>query len=256
MVSKPKMKETIRSISNVPIDFDLCSSLEDSPEGKKVINKYFLGVWDIFKLNDICNSYLLRKKKDVSKPITDNVRECLNKIADVFTILQETTYPLYLLKMNLTKVALDTDGDGPLARNLRDAANWFNSKIYEIENSQLDNDTLKVCANVAREATEEISKKTKRGDTTSSFAERRLIVDIAELYQNIHGEWPLRDSKLPDSAGPLDEIMTVLEVLLDCSALTKLISDFDTDLRERLEKEQNSKKKRETRTGFKRLITS
>jgi hypothetical protein len=157
--------------------------------------------------------------------------------------------------MNLNKVALDTD-DGPLARNLRDAAIWFNSKIYEIENSQLDNDTLKVCATVAREAIEEISKKIKRGDTTSSFAERRLIVDIAELYQNIHGEWPLRDSTLPDSTGPLDEIMTILGVLLDCGALTKLIRDFDTDLRERLEKEQNSKKKRETRTGFKSLITS
>ena len=239
MVSKPKMKETIWSISNVPIDFDLCSSLEDYPEGKKVISKYFSSVWDIFKLNYICNSYLIRKNKEISKPLTDNVRDCLNKIADVFDILQETTYPLYLLKMNLNKVALDTDG--PLSRNLRNTVNWFNSKIYELESSQLDNDTLSICANIAREAIEEISKKIKRGDSTFSFAERRLIDDIAELYQNIHGEWPLRNSKLPSSIGPMDEIMAILREILDCGSLTKLISDFEIDLRERIKKEQASK---------------
>ena len=239
MASKQKLKETIQRGNNVPIDFDLNSFLEKYPEGKKVISKYFSSVWDIFKLNDICNSYLIRKNKEISKPLTDNVRDCLNKIADVFVILQETTYPLYLLKMNLNKVALDTDG--PLARNLRNTANWFNSKIYELESSQLDNDTLRICASIAREATEEISKKTKTGDSTSSFAERRLIDDIAELYQNIHCEWPLRNSKLPSSIGPLDEIMTILGVILDCGALTKLISDFETDLRRRIKKEQASK---------------
>ena len=221
------------------MDFDLNSSLENYPERKKVISKYFSSVWDIFKLNDICRSYLIRKKKEIAKPITDNVRDCLNKIADVFDILQETTYPLYLLKMNLNKGAFDTDE--PHARNLRNTANWFTSKIYELETNQLDNDTLRICANIARETTEEISKKTKRGDSTSTFAERRLINDIAELYQNIHGEWPLRNSKIPGSIGPLDEIMTILGVILDCGTLTKLISDFDTDLRERMKKEQASK---------------
>jgi len=239
MASKQKLKETIQRGNNVPIDFDLNSLLEKYPEGKKVISKYFSSVWDIFKLNDICKSYLIRKNKEISKPLTDNVRDCLNKIADVFVILQETTYPLYLLKMNLNKVALDTDG--PLSRNLRNTANWFNSKIYELESSQLDNDTLRICANIAREATEEISKKIKRGDSTFSFAERRLIDDIAELYQNIHGEWPLRDSKLPSSIGPIDEIMTVLRVILDCGSLTRLISDFEIDLRERIKNEQASK---------------
>jgi hypothetical protein len=253
MASKEKMKETIRNESNVPTNFDLGSSLEEKSEGNKVISKYFSSVWDIFKLNDICSSYLIRKNKEISKPVTDNVRDCLNKIADAFTILQETTYPLYLLKMNLNKVALDADG--PLARNLRKTANWFNSKMYELENSQLANDSLKICADVAREATAEIAKKAKQGGSTSSFAERRLIVDIAELYQNIHGEWPLRDPKLPGPTGPLDEIMTILGMILDCGTLTKLISDFDTDLRERMAKEQVSKKTRENRTGFKKLIT-
>jgi len=236
MTSKQKLKETIQSANYVPIDFNLSSSLEDYPERKKVIRKYFSSVWDIFKLNDICISYLIRKKKEITKPLTDSVCDCLNKFADVFAILQETTYPLYLLKMNLNKVALDTEG--PLARNLQNIANWFNSKIYELESSQLGNDTLRVCATIAREATEEISIKAKRGDSTSSFAERRLIDDIAELYQNIHGEWPLRDSKLPSSIGPLDEIMTILGVILDCGTQTQLISDFDTDLRERIQKEQ------------------
>ena len=239
MASKQKLKEIIQRGNNVPIDFDLNSLLEKYPEGKKVISKYFSSVWDIFKLNDICKSYLIRKNKEISKPLTDNVLDCLNKIADVFVILQETTYPLYLLKMNLNKVALDTDG--PLAKNLRNTANWFNSKIYELESSQLDNDTLRICANIAREATEEISKKAKRDGSTSSFAERRLIDDIADLYQNIHGEWPLRNSKLPSSIGPLNEIMTILGVILDCGSLTKLISDFETDLRERIKKEQASK---------------
>ena len=239
MASKQKLKETIQRGNNVPIDFDLNSLLEKYPEGKKVISKYFSSVWDIFKLNDICKSYLIRKNKEISKPLTDNVLDCLNKIADVFVILQETTYPLYLLKMNLNKVALDTDG--PLAKNLRNTANWFNSKIYELESSQLDNDTLRICANIAREATEEISKKAKRDGSTSSFAERRLIDDIVDLYQNIHGEWPLRNSKLPSSIGPLNEIMTILGVILDCGSLTKLISDFETDLRERIKKEQASK---------------
>jgi len=252
MANKRKVKEPIWSASNIPIDFDLCSALEESAAGMKVISKYFSGVWDIFKLNDICSSYLIRKNKDISKPVTDNVRDCLNKIADVFAILQETTDPLYLLKMNLNKIAMDTDG--PLAGNLRKTANWFSSKIYELENSQLDNDTLKVCANAAREATQEISKKTKRGDNTPSFAEKRLIDDIAELYQNIHGEWPLRESKFTDSTGPLDEIMTILGGILDCGTLTILIGDFDTDLKERMKKEQASKKTREKRIGSKNLI--
>jgi len=239
MASKQKLKEAIQKENVVPIDFDLNSLLEKYPEGKNVISKYFSSVWDIFKLNYICNSYLNRKNKEISKPLTDNVCDCLNKIADVFDILQETTYPLYLLKMNLNKVALDTDG--PLSRNLRNTVNWFNSKIYELESSQLDNDTLSICANIAREATEEISKKAKRGDSTSSFAEKRLVDDIAELYQNIHGEWPLRNSKLPSSIGPMDEIMAILREILDCGSLTKLISDFEIDLRERIKKEQASK---------------
>ena len=254
MASKRKMKEPIRNVNNVPIDFDLCSTLEEPSASKKIISQYFSGVWDIFKLNDICSSYLIRKNKEISKPVTDNVRDCLNKIAEVFTLLQETTYPLYLLKMNLNKVVLDTDG--PLAGNLRKTANWFSSKIYELENSQLDNDTLKVCANAAREATEEISNKAKRGGSTLSFAERRLIVDIAELYQNIHGEWPLRESEFPGSTGPLDDIMTILGDILDCGTLTKLIKDFDTDLRERMEKEKVSKNTRKKRTGSKNLINS
>lgn len=253
MTSKQKVKEPTGNASNNLVDFDLCSVLEESTAGKKVISKYFSGVWDIFKLNHICSSYLIRKNKELSKPVTDNVRDCLNKISDVFAILQETTYPLYLLKMNLNKIALDTDG--PLAGNIRKTANWFSSKIYELENSQLDNDILKVCANAAREAAEEISEIGKRDGNNPSFAERRLIVDIAELYQNIHGEWPLRDSKFQGSTNPLDEIMTLLGGILDCGTLTKLIRDFDTELRERIEKEQASKKTRETRTGSKNLIT-
>ena len=235
MTSKQKVKEPTGNASNNLVDFDLSSALEESTAGKKVISKYFSGVWDIFKLNHICSSYLIRKNKELSKPVTDNVRDCLNKISDVFAILQETTYPLYLLKMNLNKIALDTDA--PLAGNIRKTANWFSSKIYELENSQLDNDTLKFCANAAREATEEISKKIQRGDNTPSFAERRLIDDIAELYQNIHGEWPLQESELPGSIGPLDEIMTILGGILGCGTLTKLIRDFDTDLREKNSKD-------------------
>ena len=252
MANKRKVKEPIWRACNIPIDFDLCSTLEESAAGRKVISKYFPGVWDIFKLNDICSSYLIRKNKEISKPVTDNVRDCLNKIADVFAILQETTYPLYLLKMNLNKVAMDTDG--PLAGNIRKTANWFSSKIYELENSQLDNETLKICANAAQEATEDLSQKTKRDDNTPSFAERRLIDDIAELYQNIHGEWPLRGSNFTGSTSPLDDIMTILGDILDCGTLTKLIGDFDTDLRERMKKEQASKKTREKRTGAKDLI--
>jgi hypothetical protein len=253
MANTRKVKEPIWGALTVPTDFDLCSALEEFPAGRKVIGKYFSGVWDIFKLNDICSSYLIRKNKEISNPVTDNVRDCLNKIADVFTILQETTCPLYLLKMNLNNIALDTAG--PLAGNIRKTANWFSSKIYELENSQVDNEILKICANAAQEATEDISKKSKRGDSTPSFAERRLIDDIAELYQNIHGEWPLRESKFKDSTGPLDDIMAILGGILDCGTLSKLIGDFDTDLRERMKKEQASKKTREKRTGTKNLIT-
>lgn len=254
MASNRKAKEPIGNTNNVPINFDLCSTLEEYPAGQNVISKYFSGVWDIFKLNDICISYLHRKNKDKSKPTADNVLDCLNKIADVFAVLQETTYPLYLLKMNLNKVSVDTDG--PLAGNLRKTANWFSSKIYELENSQLDNDTLNVCANSAREAAKEISEKNKRSGSNPSFAERRLIADIAELYHNIHGEWPLREAKFQDSTSPLDEIMTILGGILDCGLLTKLIRDFDTDLRVRIEKEQASKKTREKRTGSRNLISS
>jgi hypothetical protein len=235
------------------MDFDLCSTLEESLVGRKVIDKYFPGVWDTFKLNDICSSYLLRKNKEKSKQTEGNVRDCLDKIADVLDILQETTYPLYVLKMNLNKVAVDTDG--PLAGNLRKTAEWFNAKIYELENNQLDNDILKACADAAREAAAEIPAKTGRGSGTLFFAERRLIVDIAELFQNIHGEWPLRQTKFSGSTGPLDEIMATLGDILGCGALTKLIRDFDTDLKERVKKEQAGTKTRKKGTGSQNLIT-
>ena len=62
-----------------------------------------------------------------------------------------------------------------------------------------------------------------------------------ELLGTIHGEWPLRNSKLPSSIGPRDEIMAILRVIFDCGSLTKLISDFEIDLRERIRKEQASK---------------
>ena len=252
MASKHKVKKPIWTKSNVQNNFDLCSMLEETPTGKQVINKYFLGVWDIFKLNDICRTYLIRKNKEIYEPIAGKVIDCLNKIADVFAVLQETTYPLYLLKMNFHKVALDADG--PLAVNLRKTSNWFNSKIYELENSQLDYETLKLSTTVVREAAKEFSEELKREDSTQ-FAERRLIVDIAELYQNIHGEWPLRELTLSGSIGPLDEIMTILGSILDCGTLTKLIKDFDNDLRQRLRKEQNRKQLREKRKGSKYLIT-
>ena len=105
MPSNHKGEETTWNAQNVPMDFDLCTTLEESPIGRKVISQYFPGVWDIFKMNDICSSYLLRKDKEKIKPAEGNVRDCLDKIADVFAILQETTYPLYLLKINLNKVA-------------------------------------------------------------------------------------------------------------------------------------------------------
>jgi hypothetical protein len=238
--------------SNVPMDFDLHAMLEESSADKTVISKYFSGVWDIFKLNDICRSYLIRKNKEISKPVADNIQDCLHNIADVLVVLQETTYPLYLLKMNLNKAALDTDG--PLADNLRQTANWFNAKIYGLENSQLDSETLEVCTNVVREAAKEISEKVKRGDSAPSFAEKRLIVDIAELYHNIHGEWPLRDPKIAGSTGPLDEIMAILGGILGCGTLTLLIRDFNNDLRKWVEKEQARTKTREKRKGSKNLL--
>jgi hypothetical protein len=247
-----KGKEPMWNESNAPKNFDLHSTLEESSAGKKVISKYFSGVWDIFKLNDICRSYLIRKNKETAKPIADNIHDCLNKIADVFVVLQETTYPLYLLKMNLNKAALDADG--LLAENLEKTANWLNTKIYGLENTQLDNETLEVCTNIVRETAKEISEKAKRGDSAPSFAEKRLIVDIAELYQNIHGEWPLRELKVSGSAGPLDEIMTILGGVLGCGTLTLLIGDFDNDLRKRLEKEKARTKTREKRKGSKNLI--
>ena len=58
MASKQKLKEAIQKENVVLIDFDLNSLLEKYPEGKNVICKYFSSVWDIFKLNYICNSYL------------------------------------------------------------------------------------------------------------------------------------------------------------------------------------------------------
>lgn len=252
MANKQKLKKPIWTKSNFQNNFELCSMLEETPTGKQVINKYFSGVWDIFKLNDICRTYLIRKNKEIYEPIAGKVSDCLNKIADVFAVLQETTYPLYLLKMNFNKVALDADE--PLAGNLRKTSNWFNSKIYELENSQLDYETLKLSTTVVREAAKEFSEELKRKDR-SQFAERCLIVDIAELYQNIHGEWPLRELTLSGSTGPLDEIMTILGGILDCGTLTKLIRDFDNDLRQRLNKEQNRKQLREKRKGSKYLIT-
>ena len=39
----------------------------------------------------------------------------------------------------------------------------------------------------------------------------------------------------------MDEIMAILRVILDCGSLTKLINDFEIDLRERIRKEQASK---------------
>jgi hypothetical protein len=60
---------------------------------------------------------------------------------------------------------------------------------------------------------------------------------------------------LSGSIGPLDEIMTILGGILDCGTLTKLIRDFDNDLRQRLKKEQNCKQLREKRKGSKYLIT-
>jgi hypothetical protein len=252
MASKQKLKKPIWTKSNFQNNFELCSMLEETSPGKQVINKYFSGVWDIFKLNDICRTYLIRKNKEIYEPIAGKVSDCLNKIADVFAVLQETTYPLYLLKMNFNKVALDADE--PLAGNLRKTSNWFNSKIYELENSQLDYETLKLSTTVVREAAKQFSEELKRKDR-AQFAERRLIVDIAELYQNIHGEWPLRELTLSGSIGPLDEIMTILGGILDCGTLTKLIRDFDNDLRQRLNKEQNRKQLREKRKGSKYLIT-
>jgi hypothetical protein len=252
MANKQKLKKPIWTKSNFQNNFELCSMLEETPTGKQVINKYFSGVWDIFKLNDICRTYLIRKNKEIYEPIAGKVSDCLNKIADVFAVLQETTYPLYLLKMNFNKVALDADE--PLAGNLRKTSNWFNSKIYELENSQLDYETLKLSTTVVREAAKQFSEELKRKDR-AQFAERRLIVDIAELYQNIHGEWPLRELTLSGSIGPLDEIMTILGGILDCGTLTKLIRDFDNDLRQRLNKEQNRKQLREKRKGSKYLIT-
>ena len=62
-----------------------------------------------------------------------------------------------------------------------------------------------------------------------------------ELLGTIHCEWPLRNSKLPSSIGPMDEIMAILKVILDCGSLTKLINDFEIDLRKRIRKEQASK---------------
>jgi len=253
MTSNRNEKERVGDAHNVTMGFDLCSTLEDSPGGRKVVNQYFPGVWDTFKLNDICSSYLLRKNKEISKPTEGNVCDCLNKIADVLNILQETTYPLYVLKMNLSKTAVDTDG--PLAGNLRNAAEWFNAKIYELENNQLDNDTLRACADAARDAAAEIPLKTGRDSGSYFFAERRLIVDIAELFQNIHGEWPLRETKASGSTGPLDEIMAVLGGILGCGALEELIRDFDTDLQERIKKEQACTKTRIKGTGSQNLIT-
>lgn len=252
MSGNPTEKDSTRPAQNVPVDFDLCSTLEESPARRKVISQYFPGVWDIFKMNDICSSYLLRKEKEKTKPAEDNVRECLGKIADVFAILQETTYPLYLLKMNLNRVALDTDG--PLAGNLRKAANWINSKTYELENIQMDNETLKACAYAAREAAAEIPAKAERGGESFFFAERRLIIDIAELYQHIHAEWPLRETELPDSRGPLDEIMVILGNVLGCGSLSRLIRDFDLDLRRTIEKEQAVKLTRGKIAGSQNLI--
>jgi hypothetical protein len=254
MFSNRKGEETTWNAQNVPMDFDLCSTLEESPVGRKVISQYFPGVWDIFKMNDICSSYLLRKDKEKIKPAEGNVRDCLDKIADVFAILQETTYPLYLLKMNLNKVALDSDG--PLAANLRKTLNWLNSKIYELENIQLDKETLKACADAAREASAEIPEQLEGGGNSLSFAERRLIIDIAELYQHIHGEWPLRKTELPGSTGPLDEIMSILGDFLGCGSLAKLIRDFDLDLKRSIEKEQAVKVTRGKTTGSQNLITT
>ena len=252
MASKQKIKKPLWTKSNFQNNFDLCSLLDETPTGKQVISKYFSGVWDIFKLNDICKTYLIRKNKEIYEPIAGKVSDCLNKIADVFAVLQETTYPLYLLKMNFSKVALDADGS--LAGNLRKTSNWFNSKIYELENNQLDYETLQLSTTVVREAAKKFSEELKREDR-AQFAERRLIVDIAELYQNIHGEWPLRELPLVESIGPLDEIMTILGGILDCGPLTKLIRDFDNDLRQRLRKEQNRKQIREKRKGSNYLIT-
>ena len=254
MPSKHTGKEANWNDQYVPMDFDLCSMLEESPVGRRVISQYFPGVWDIFKMNDICSSYLLRKNKEKIQPAEGNVRDCLDKIADVFAILHETTYPLYLLKMNLNKVALDSEG--PLAGNLRKTVNWLNSKIYEFENIQLEKETLKACAVAARKASAEIPEKIEGGEGSLSFAERRLIIDIAELYQDIHGEWPLRETELPGSTGPLDEIMAILGDCLGCGSLAELIRDFDLDLKQTIEKEQAVKVTRGKISGSQNLITT
>jgi len=39
----------------------------------------------------------------------------------------------------------------------------------------------------------------------------------------------------------MDEILAILKVIFDCGSLTKLISDFEIDLREKIRKEQASK---------------
>ena len=237
---------------SVSMDFDLCSMLEKFPAGQRMMSKYFPGVWDIFKLNDICSSYLHRKNKEKSKPTEGNVRDCLNKISEVLAILQETTYPLYLLKIHLNKAITETEG--PLAANLRKTVSWLNSKIYDLENSQLDNDTIKACADAAKDAAAEIYGNGEGDRSAANLAEKRLIADIAELYQNIHGEWPLRDTLVPVAAGPLDEILASIGGILGCGTLVKLIDDFETDLRQTIEKELAVTKNRGEILGSKNLI--
>lgn len=186
----------------------------------ELLRKYFPSDEDIHEINYIISEYLFKNEKQENRPEMGKTRESLLKFAEFFEILQDSTYPLYLLKLKIKN---------------RKIAQKIGDIIFELENDKSGNNDINAFAIAAREAAEEIEEKPPKGGSIKDYPGRGLVADIAELYKKNHGVYPLRPNKFANSKGSLDDIIGILAPVIACGTMQGLIHDYDGILREKTE---------------------